>query len=98
MPYGWISNFRNEDNELVDFPRAGVTGIANAHGTERFLTYDRNWALTYYVRMMSNISETEKFILNQSQVWVVTKSFGFRVFDPEAIWMIAMHARPAKAA
>ena len=100
MPYGWISEMRDEDNEAFGFPGEGTDGLtANAAmGDERLLIYDRNWALMYYVRMQSNISETEKFILNQSQVWTITKSFGFRVYDQDAIWMIGLHARPAKAA
>ena len=98
MPYGWISELRDEDNEAYGFPNPGTAGIGSGHGKERMLVYDRNWSLMYYVRMQSNISETEKFILNQSQVWTITKAFGFRVYDKDGIWMIAMHARPAKAA
>lgn len=65
---------------------------------ERFLTYDKNWALMYYTRMQSNIAETEKFILTQSQVWTITKAFGFRVYDKNAVWLISVNSRPAKVA
>lgn len=101
MPYGWISEMRDADNEAYAFPGSHLSSPysdSDAHGDERLMIYDRNWALMYYVRMQSSISETEAFILNQSRVWTITKAFGFRVYDADGIWMIGLHARPAKVA
>ena len=84
-----ISTMRTRDG----IPYAWSERIPN----ERYLCYDQNWALLYYTRMMSNISETERFILNQSQVWTLSKAFGFRVFDKDAIWLIEAKSKPAKA-
>ena len=63
-----------------------------------YLIYDRNWYLQYFVRMVSNIAETERFILNQSQVWTLTKAFGFRVYDEDGAEYIEVTLTPAKEA
>ena len=73
-------------------------GWTDAVPNERYLIYDRNWALQYYVRLLSNIQETERFILNQSQVWTLTKAFGFKVYDEDGLEYINVHLRPAKTA
>ena len=63
---------------------------------ERYLIYDRNWALQYYVRMLSAIAETERFILNQTQVWTLSKAFGFKVYDEDGIEYIQVKMRPVE--
>lgn len=79
IPYGWAKQLEEQ----------GTDGLGH------YLAYDLNWALLYYVRMQSDIQETEKFILNQTQLWVISKAYGFRVFDEDAIQRIAVHMRPA---
>ena len=65
---------------------------------KRALIYDRNWFMQYFVRMVSNIAETERFILNQSQVWTLTKAFGFKVYDEDGAEYIDIRLRPAETA
>jgi len=71
----------------ADGVRYGWTGKGGI-GEHDTLAIDRNWALNYIVEIGSDISETDRFIRNQTNLWTISKNYGFDLFDEDAIILV----------
>ena len=71
----------------ADGIRYGWTGKGGIKNWDT-LSIDRNWAMNYIVEIGSDISETEKFIRNQTNLWTISKNYGFDLFDEDAIVLV----------
>lgn len=71
----------------ADGIRYGWTGKGGIKNYDT-LAIDRNWAMNYVVELGSDISETDKFIRNQTNLWTISKNYGFDLFDEDAIVLV----------
>ena len=71
----------------ADGIRYGWTGKGGIQEDDT-LAIDRNWAMNYIVEIGSDISETDKFIRNQTNLWTISKNYGFDLFDEDAIVLV----------
>lgn len=78
---GGIGNTLTPINTTADGVRYGWTDDAP---DGKLVGFDRRNALEQVVEIGSNISETENFITNQTQVITMTETNGFAIIDPAA--------------
>lgn len=78
---GGIGNTLTPINTTADGVRYGWTEDAP---DGKLVGFDRRNALEQVVEIGSNISETENFITNQTQVLTMTENNGFAIIDPAA--------------
>jgi hypothetical protein len=75
--------------ELGRSVRIGWTSAAPAN---KIVGYDRQWALERVFEVGANITEVERFVLNQRQVLVMTEVEGYKVFDQFATKILIVNA------
>jgi hypothetical protein len=78
---GGIGNTLTPINSTADGVRYGWTSEAP---NNKFVAFDRRFALEHVTEIGSEISETERFITNQTQVVTMTENSAFAVLDPAA--------------
>lgn len=76
-----IGNTLTPINTLADGVRYGWTDDAPA---DKIVGFDRRFALEHVMEIGSEISETERYITNQTQVITMTENSAFAVIDPAA--------------
>lgn len=76
-----IGNTLTPINSLADGVRYGWTSDAPE---SKFVGFDRRFALEHVTEIGSEISETDRFITNQTQVITFTEVSGFATLDPSA--------------
>jgi hypothetical protein len=76
-----IGNTLTPINTTADGIRYGWTSDAPA---DKIVGFDRRFALEHVMEIGSEISETERFITNQTQVITMTENSAFAVLDPSA--------------
>jgi hypothetical protein len=69
-------------NAFADGVRYGWTDEAPAN---KIVGYDRRWAIERATEVGSVISESERFILNQTQALTMTEVEGYAVYDSHAV-------------
>jgi hypothetical protein len=78
---GGIGNSLTPINATADGVRYGWTAEAP---NNKYVAFDRRFALEHVTEIGSEISETERFITNQTQVVTMTENSAFAVLDPAA--------------
>lgn len=76
-----IGNTLTPINTLADGTRYGWTSDAP---DDKLLGFDRRFALEHVTEIGSDISETERYITNQTQVLTMTENSAFAIIDPAA--------------
>lgn len=76
-------------NQFADGVRYGWTSDAPAN---KIVGFDNRFAIEHVIEAGAQISETERFILNQTQVMTMTETEGFAVLDKNACRTLAVNA------
>lgn len=84
QPYG---GFVPINNELGDAVRIGLTDAAP---TNKLLAFDRRFALEQIVEQGSDITESVRWIQNQTQKLVMTYSENYAIIDQNAVKILDM--------
>lgn len=79
----------NQENRLAQGERYGVTADAPAL---KLVTFDPSQAVERVTEIGSNVSETERFIQNQTTMLTMTEVEGYGVIDPNASRILNINA------
>lgn len=76
-------------NQVGDGVRVGFTSDAP---TLKIVGTDRRFAMEFVTEIGGTISETERFVTNQTQVMTMTEVSGFAIMDPNATRILDVNA------